>query len=125
VVWQYDFDVEKGTIANRRACVTFPAEYGIGDGMDIDCDGNLWVAHYTGWCVGKWDPRTGELLGRIELPVSRVTSCAFGGENYDQLYIVTASIGADKDEKPQPEAGYVFVANGLGVKGRPFYRFGK
>ena len=124
LVYQYDFDVEKGLISNRRGCVTIPAEFGIGDGMDIDADGNLWIAHYTGWCVGKWDPRTGELLGKIELPVSRITSCAFGGENYDQLYIVTASTGADQDPKPQPEAGYVFVASGLGTKGKPFYRFG-
>jgi len=124
LVYQYDYDVEKGVISNRRGCVTIPAEFGIGDGMDIDTDGNLWIAHYTGWCVGKWDPRTGELLGKIELPVSRITSCAFGGENHDLLYIVTASIGAKNDAKPQPEAGYTFVASGLGVKGKPFYRFG-
>lgn len=124
LVYQYDFDVETGSISNRRGCVTVPAEFGIGDGMDIDRDGNLWIAHYTGWCVGKWDPRTGELLGKVELPVSRITSCAFGGKNYDELYIVTASIGAENDETPQPHAGCTFVARNLGAKGRPFYRFG-
>lgn len=122
-VYRYDFDAERGEIANRQVCIRIPDEFGICDGMDIDVDGNLWIAHWTGWCVGKWDPRTGKLLGKIDLPVSRIASCAFGGKDYDKLYIVTASVGADKDEKKQPEAGYIFVAEDLGTKGLPFNRF--
>lgn len=122
-VFAYDFDLEKGTLSNKRVVIKFPEGFGVGDGMDIDVDGNLWVAHWTGWCVGKWDPRTGELLGKVEVPVSRVASCAFGGKNYDELYIVTASINTDKDERPQPDAGRVFVAKGLNTCGKPFNYF--
>ena len=122
-VYQYDFDVEKGTISNRRVCIEIPAELGIGDGMDIDVEGNLWIAHYTGWCVGKWDPRTGEMIGKVKVPVSRVTSCAFGGDNQDLLFITTASKFAETDEIPQPDAGCVFVAKNLGTRGYPFWRF--
>lgn len=122
-VYQYDFDIKTGEISNQCECIHIPAEFGICDGMDIDIEGNLWIAHWTGWCVGKWDPHTGKLLGKIEIPVCRVASCAFGGENYEELYIVTASINTDKDGKEQPEAGYVFVAKDLGTRGLPFYRF--
>jgi len=122
-VYQYDFDVEKGTISNRRVCVEIDPELGVGDGMDIDEDGNLWIAHYTGWCVGKWDPRTGKMLAKVNVPVSRVTSCAFGGENQDELYITTASMNAEQDDVAQPDAGCVFVAKNLGTKGYPFWRF--
>ena len=122
-VFVYDFNLEAGSISNRRPCITIPDEFGVCDGMDIDCDGNLWIAHWTGWCVAKWSPHTGELLGKIEVPVSRVASCAFGVKNYDELYIVTASINADKDERKQPEAGCVFVARNLGTHGLPFNYF--
>jgi len=122
-VFIYDFDLEAGTISNRRTCLTIPDDFGVGDGMDIDNEGNLWIAHWTGWCVGKWSPHTGELLGKVEVPVSRVASCAFGGKNFDELYIVTASINTDKDEREQPDAGCVFVARNLGVHGLPFNQF--
>ena len=122
-VYQYDFDAEKGTISNRRVCIEIDPVLGVGDGMDIDEDGNLWIAHYTGWCVGKWDPRTGKMLGKVNVPVSRVTSCAFGGENQDELYITTASMNAEQDDVAQPDAGCVFVAKDLGTKGYPFWRF--
>lgn len=122
-VYAYDFDLETGNISNRRVVIRIPKSFGICDGMDIDVDGNLWIAHWTGWCVGKWDPRTGELLGTIDIPVCRVASCAFGGPNYDELYIVTAKINADKDGRDQPTAGNVYVAKNLGTKGRPFFRF--
>ena len=122
-IYAYDFDADEGTISNRRACVEFPEDMGVGDGMDIDADGNLWVAHWGGWAVLCWDPRTGKLLHKIDVPVCRVASCAFGGENYDKLYIVTASVNTDKDDKEQPEAGYLFVAENLGTTGLPFNRF--
>ena len=123
-IYAYDFDLKAGTVCNRRPCVEFSAELGVGDGMDIDVDGNLWVAHWTGWSVVKWDPRSGKMLEKIDIPVCRVASCAFGGENYDKLYIVTASVNSDKDGKAQPQAGYLFVADNLGTKGLPFNRFG-
>jgi sugar lactone lactonase YvrE len=122
-VYAYDFDLEKGEISNRRIVIQIPKSFGICDGMDIDVDGNLWIAHWTGWCVGKWDPRTGALLGTIDLPVCRVASCAFGGPDFDELYIVTAKINVDQDGREQPTAGFVYVAKNLGTKGKPFYRF--
>ncbi len=122
-VFQYDYDLETGTVENRRPCITIPESFGICDGMDIDVDGNLWIAHWTGWCIGKWDPRTGELLEKIDFPICRVASCCFGGENYDKLYVATASINTDKDDREQPDAGKLFVIDNPGTKGLPFNRF--
>ena len=122
-VFKYDFDAETGTASNKQICINIPESFGVCDGMDIDIDGNLWIAHWTGWCVGKWNPATGELLGKIELPVSRVSSCAFGGPNFDKLYITTANAGADNDDIKQPDAGKIFVAENLGTRGLPFNRF--
>jgi len=50
-------------------------------------------------------------LDQVEVPASRSTSCAFGGENLDQLYITSAAMEGDE------LGGALFVAD-VGVKGR-------
>ena len=44
-----------------------------------------------------YDPKTGAILQKVELPVLNVTSCCFGGEDMQTLFITSAAIG--KDEK--------------------------
>jgi sugar lactone lactonase YvrE len=62
-------------------------------------------------------------MEEILLPVSNVTSCAFGGENLDELYITTARHGLDEEQLiNQPLAGGVFMAK-PGIKGIPCCKF--
>ena len=35
---------------------------------------------------------------RVELPVQRPTSCCFGGEDLQNLYITSASLGLSEEE---------------------------
>lgn len=120
----YDFDVDSGLIGNRRAVVDVTGEACVPDGMTIDAEGMLWVAFWEGSCVRRFDPNTGRELERVTLPVSRVTSCSFGGEKLDQLYITTASVGFEaSDWEREPLAGGLFVCN-PGVKGVPAFMFG-
>lgn len=76
---------------------------GIPDGMCVDVDGNLWIAHVGGGRVVKLD-RSGALLDEVPVPARVVTSCAFGGPEWDLLYIVTA----DNLSDPQ-RGGSIFV----------------
>lgn len=124
-VMAYDYDLEKGEIRNPRTVVTIPEGGGVPDGMTIDTDGHLWVAQWGGWQVSKWNPHTGELLGKIAVPAAQVTSCAFGGADLDELYITTARTGLD-DAKlaDQPHAGGIFRIR-TGAKGLPANRFGR
>ncbi len=115
----FDFDPDTGEISNRRHAIEIPKDMGYPDGMTIDAKGNLWVALWAGWGVGCWNPNTGELLGKVEIPVECVTACCFGGEDYRTLFITTAS--RDLDEKghlEQPQAGGLFSAD-VGVAGLP------
>ena len=113
----YLFDAVKGTIHFEDTAVEVPGAMGMPDGMCIDEEGMLWVAHWGGYCVARWNPETGELLRRIELPVPQVSSCVFGGENLDNLFITTASVGLSEDELLKyPSSGHVFIAV-PGVKG--------
>ena len=104
---------DQGTV-----CVEIPASWNcVPDGMTIDAEGMLWIALHDGSAVTRWDPASGEHLATVELPCSKVTSCCFGGENLDQLFITTARHQLDPDQlEKQPLAGGLFVAE-VGVAG--------
>lgn len=113
----FDFDAATGHISNRKTLVTFSESDGSPDGMTIDSDGNLWVAHWGASKVTQWNPNTGKLLRTIPIPAAKVSSVAFGGPDLTDLYVTTASKG-----DPAP-AGALFRVTGLGVKGVPAYEF--
>jgi sugar lactone lactonase YvrE len=120
----FDYDNITGEISNRRVAVTIPRGTGSPDGMTIDAEDNLWVALWGGYCIAKFNPRTGELLQKIKVPAPNVSSCAFGGENLETLYITTARQGMNDDQLKQfPLSGGLFSAK-PGVHGVPaeFYK---
>jgi sugar lactone lactonase YvrE len=106
----YVFDHADGALANKRRFITVPPEAGFPDGMTVDEDGFLWIAHFGGWRVVRYDPK-GRIDRALALPVSNVTSCAFGGPSLDTLYITTATKDlTDSARAGQPLAGGLFVA---------------
>jgi len=115
----YDYDNGTGSISNRRP-VVYVSEtetQGYPDGMAIDAEDNLWVALWGGHGVVCWNPRSGKKLGKIELPVSQVTACAFGGDHLDELYITTAHLlMTEKQRRAEPDAGGLYCAK-VNVKG--------
>ncbi|MDY0168558.1 MAG: SMP-30/gluconolactonase/LRE family protein [Thermoguttaceae bacterium] len=119
----FDYEVETGDIANRRPVVHFPEGAGSPDGMAIDARGMLWIAHFRGGKVSCWDPRDGTMLQTIDIPASKVTACAFGGPNLDELYITTARVDLTEEElSDQPHAGGLFLAR-PGVPGVESFEF--
>lgn len=119
IVYAFDYDESSGSITNRRAVIRYPEGQGGPDGMCIDAEGMLWIGHWGGWQVGRWNPHTGEKLATVPIPVRNVTSCAFGGEALDELYITTASTGNEGgDLSDQPLAGGLFRVK-TDVKGLP------
>jgi sugar lactone lactonase YvrE len=125
-VVSYSYDVETGALSNRKVIIKMDASEGFPDGMTIDTDGMLWIAHWGGWKVARWNPFTGKKLVQINMPVSQVTSCTFGGENFDDLYITSASIRLTKEQlEKEPLAGSLFVIKNCGYKGMPAFEFAK
>lgn len=120
----FDFENDTGNIANGRIVILIPESEGIPDGMTIDNEGMLWIALWGGWKVARWNPITGEKLDEIALPVSQVTSCTFGGSNYDDLYITSAAIGLSEENlAKQPHAGSLFVVKDVPYGGMEAVRF--
>ncbi|MDQ6814818.1 MAG: SMP-30/gluconolactonase/LRE family protein [Bacteroidota bacterium] len=123
-VVSYQYDSLTSAISNKKIIITLDVSEGFPDGMTIDEEGMLWIAHWGGWKVARWNPETGKKLSQIDLPVSQVTSCTFGGENFEDLYITSASIrlSANQLEK-EPLAGSLFVIKKCGFKGMPGFEF--
>lgn len=121
VISAYDFDLDDGAISNKRPFATF--DRGAPDGSTVDADGCLWNARWDGGCVVRLNPR-GEVDTVVELPVAKVTSCAFGGPGLDALYITTARYAMNEAEiAAAPEAGNLFVCR-PGVTGLSAAEFG-
>lgn len=116
-VWQYDFDLATGEIANRRTFLSTAHVRGIVDGATVDRDGCYWAALFRGSAVAQFDPE-GKLIRHIRLPVANPTICAFGGPELDVLYVASASRFLDEAQlRAQPLAGHVFAIHGLGSRG--------
>ena len=113
----YDYNNASGDISNERVVVEIPEELGFPDGMTIDAEDMVWAGMWNGNAVIRFNPKTGEILQKIEIPAHNVTSCAFGGENLETLYVTTAKIDMTNEElEKYPLAGSVFKVN-PGVKG--------
>ena len=116
-VFVYDFNNETGNISNRRIAFSIPESLGYPDGMTIDEDDMVWIAMWNGAAVLRFNPNTGKIIEKIDVPALNVTSCAFGGNSRQTLYITTAKQGiTNKQFEQYPLSGSLFVVE-CDVKG--------
>ena len=83
----------------------------------MDEEGYLWNCRFFGGCILRFTP-TGKLDRVVEMPVSNITNCAFGGLSLDTLFVTTASLFAIDEN----HAGGLFEIP-VGVRGLPTERF--
>ena len=108
-VWAFDFDPADSAISNRRTVVKVPESLGWPDGMTIDANGNLWVAHWAAGCVARWEAKSGRLLETIATDCPHTSSCCFGGLDERDLYITTSQLGLSATELARaPLSGRLF-----------------
>ncbi|WKN42510.1 SMP-30/gluconolactonase/LRE family protein [Tunicatimonas pelagia] len=110
----YRFDLETAAITYEREVLAIDPKVGVPDGMTIDEEGNLWVAVYDGGRVIAVNPNTGKIIQQIDVPAKKTSSCTFGGENLDTLFITTISENTDPNDEPL--AGSLFSVK-PGVRG--------
>jgi sugar lactone lactonase YvrE len=114
----FDYDPDRGLL-DRRPFATFAEQRERPDGLTVDEEGGVWIAMNGSASVRRVDDRGQEDL-RIELPVTKVTACTFGGADLGTLYITTSREGLDPDE--EPPAGALFACR-PGVRGLPVLPF--
>lgn len=118
-IYAYDFDPDEGDLFNRRIFATVNEKsIGFPDGLTVDREGYVWSAHCGLGRIVRYSPE-GKIESVLELPVPRVTSCAFGGQDYDILYVTTARETMTEEQlKKWPLSGSLFAFK-LGIQGLP------
>ena len=105
----FDHDPETGVLTERRVFATTGDVGCYPDGSAIDSEGYLWNAQWAGSRIVRYAP-DGAIDRIIKLPVSRPTSCAFGGPDLKTLFITSARMGLSEQALDrQPMAGCLFA----------------
>ena len=112
----------KNKIISKKIFKKFSSKEGSPDGMTLDKNKNLWVAHFHGACVSVFNQKA-KLIHRIQFPAKNITNCAFGGKNTKELYVSTATKGMSKaDLRKFRYSGFFFSVktNARGVLQKKF-----
>jgi D-xylono/L-arabinono-1,4-lactonase len=84
-----DYDRATGALSNRRVFYVAPESEGTPDGLTLDVRDRIYTARWGGSSVLEMT-EAAAIVRRLELPVPRVSSAAFGGPELDTLYVTTA-----------------------------------
>jgi sugar lactone lactonase YvrE len=122
-IYTYDFDLDSGSITNKKVLVRLKADEGYPDGLTVDSEGYIWLAHWGGWRITRFDPN-GNPVEIFKTPIECPTACTFGGADLKTLYITSAWKGLKTEEqrKAQPLAGDLFCLQ-TNVAGQPEPKF--
>jgi sugar lactone lactonase YvrE len=106
-----------GDTLTRRGSLTVTEGPELPDGICVDVDDHVWVAYFEGGRAVRHTPDGGIDL-TVDLPVSQVTSCCFGGPALDTLYVSTAREKFSPERRnEEPTAGGLFRVK-TGHRGR-------
>lgn len=120
---RFAWNPDEGSIGRRSVFVDTAEWAGMPDGMAVDADGCVWVAFFGGGAVRRFTP-AGRLDVAVTLPVTQVTSCAFGAGELDTLFITTGCRGLNaRQRQEQPQAGNLFACHPP-ARGHPLTPFG-
>lgn len=120
-VFAFDFDLRSGRLGRRRVLIDFGADRGMPDGLTVDAKGSLWIAMWNQGCLLHVRPN-GEVVASIEVPVQHPSSCAFGGAEYDILFVTSAREGLVVEQDAID--GSILALSGMNVRGRAPGTFG-
>ena len=108
---------DDGSLGERDIFIRFRSDWGSPDGMTVDADDGLWIAHWGASRVSRFRA-DGTPDRAIELPASQITSCTFAGARLDRMFVTSAADGVDEEH-----GGALFEVN-PGCRGLPTQMFG-
>ncbi|MBR0701167.1 SMP-30/gluconolactonase/LRE family protein [Bradyrhizobium diazoefficiens] len=111
--WQFDFDLDDGTIRNRRLFADYMATKERPDGACVDVAGGLWTAFFSGGRLVRYRP-DGQIDTVVPLPVTNPTCLCFGGSDLKTLYVTTARKFLNPRQlRDEPQAGQLLAIHGV------------
>ena len=84
-------------VIKKKIFIKFKSNEGSPDGMTLDKNKNLWVAHFNGASISVFNKKA-KLIHRIKFPAKNITNCTFGGKNYSELFVTSALKGMNKND---------------------------
>jgi sugar lactone lactonase YvrE len=106
-IHRYPFDAADGSLGAREVFADTTALDGVPDGLRVDAAGDVWCAFWDGAHVTRFGP-DGTVRERLDVPVLRPTSVAFGGPGLRTMFITSASHGLTGQQIGQwPSSGGV------------------
>lgn len=108
----YRFALSKGALSDKEPFIRFEEDWGYPDGMTVDAQNHLWVAHWGGGGISRFTP-DGMRERFIPLPASQITNVCFAGEKLERLFVTSAAY-----QKPEEQdAGCLFEIENPGATG--------
>ncbi len=101
-VLAYDFDGEKETVPLHRVHLVLPKDQGKPDGLLCDSRDNLWVAHWRGWRLTRYDS-DGVLNKTVHTPFATPTCPCFKGLPETEMFLTTATLELSSEELEKSE----------------------
>jgi len=114
-IYSFVYDIETGSLVNRRIFATIPESHGLPDGMAVDQQGCVWSALWDGFGLVRFD-QDGNIAVRVQFPTRKVSSLTFGGDDLQDIYVTTA--GGNTKHEDGAAAGSLFRVR-LEANGRP------
>lgn len=120
----YRYTVGEDGRLGRRQPFFEGYERGLPDGSCKDSEGFVWNCRVVGGsCVARIAP-DGRLDRVVDIPVSWPTSCAFGGDALDRLFVTSARFTMTEEHlAANPQEG-ALISVDVGVSGNLEHRFG-
>ncbi|ESQ86989.1 gluconolaconase [Asticcacaulis sp. AC460] len=101
-IFLFDID-DDGEPINKRPWLQFPEDWGYPDGMTVDAQNGLWVAHWGAGRITRFKMDATEDF-HIDLPAKQITSMTFAGNDLNRMFVTSAAIDLPDDR----EAGTLF-----------------
>lgn len=81
-----------GSLGERAPLITFSEADGYPDGMTVDNQGGIWIAHWGGGRISRFTA-DGMLDRTIPLPARQVTNIVFAGPDLSRMFVTSANTG--------------------------------
>ncbi len=118
-----DYDTASGAVSGQRVFADLAEQPGGPDGSSIDAEGYLWNAQWGGSRVVRYAP-DGSIDRVVAIPTAQPSCVAFGGAQFDTLYVTTAHEGMSSEQRAADSlAGGLFAVALDSVRGLPEVRF--
>ena len=114
----YRFRRTETGATDREPFIRFEEADGYPDGMTVDAEGHVWVAHWGGGRISRFTP-DGTLDRAIPMPARQVTNICFAGPDLDRMFVSSATVGLD--DPSEHDGGFFEVDSG--VRGLPTHLF--